>query len=210
MKRLPALLGLLTLVTGFVDAVTYLKFGHVFVANMTGNIVFLGFAFAGAKDISIAGSLVALFAFLVGAFVGGVLSRQGMHESRFLASSSLLKVVLLAVATLTSALGASPFGIIAALGITMGLQNAVARRLAIADVTTTVLTMTLTGIAADSSLGGGDDVRLGRRLLAVAIMFIGAFAGAALVLNYGIPLTLATAAAIVTVVSAGAYLSGEM
>ena len=133
-----------------------------------------------------------------------------MHESRFLASSSLLKVVLLAVATLTSALGASPFGIIAALGITMGLQNAVARRLAIADVTTTVLTMTLTGIAADSSLGGGDDVRLGRRLLAVAIMFIGAFAGAALVLNYGIPLTLATAAAIVTVVSAGAYLSGEM
>lgn len=107
---LPTLLGLLTLVTGFVDAVTYLKFGHVFVANMTGNIVFLGFGFAGAPDISIVGSLVA--------------------------------------ATIAALLGASAYGIIPELGIAMGIQNAVARKLAIPDVTTTVLTMTLTGLAA--------------------------------------------------------------
>ena len=36
------------LVTGLVDAFSYLVLGHVFVANMTGNVVFLGFAIAGA------------------------------------------------------------------------------------------------------------------------------------------------------------------
>ena len=46
------LLVVLTVVTGLVDAVSYLKLGHVFVANMTGNIVFLGFAVAGAEGFS--------------------------------------------------------------------------------------------------------------------------------------------------------------
>ena len=41
---LPLLLMLLTTVTGLVDAVSYLALNHVFVANMTGNVVFLGFA----------------------------------------------------------------------------------------------------------------------------------------------------------------------
>jgi uncharacterized protein DUF1275 len=45
---LPPLMILLTIVTGVVDAVAYLRLGHVFVANMTGNVVFLGFAAAGA------------------------------------------------------------------------------------------------------------------------------------------------------------------
>jgi hypothetical protein len=41
---LPLLLIVLTVVTGVVDAVSYFKLGHVFVANMTGNVLFLGFA----------------------------------------------------------------------------------------------------------------------------------------------------------------------
>lgn len=45
---LPPLLLALTLVTGLVDAFSYLILGHVFVANMTGNVVLLGFALAGA------------------------------------------------------------------------------------------------------------------------------------------------------------------
>jgi hypothetical protein len=44
---LPPLLLSMTLVTGLVDAFSYLLLGHVFVANMTGNIVLLGFALAG-------------------------------------------------------------------------------------------------------------------------------------------------------------------
>ncbi|GAA4955443.1 hypothetical protein GCM10023238_22610 [Streptomyces heliomycini] len=38
----------LTVVTGLIDAVSYMALGRVFVANMTGNVVFLGFALAGA------------------------------------------------------------------------------------------------------------------------------------------------------------------
>jgi uncharacterized membrane protein YoaK (UPF0700 family) len=65
----------------------------------------------------------------------------------------------------------------------MGLQNATARRLGVADLTTTVLTLTLAGIAADSSLAGGKNPRLGRRIAAVFAMLGGALAGGLLVLR---------------------------
>ena len=60
------LLIVLTLLTGVVDATSYLSLGHVFVANMTGNVVFLGFAIAGAGGLSVASSLIALAAYLAG------------------------------------------------------------------------------------------------------------------------------------------------
>ena len=70
---LPPLLVGMTLVTGLVDAFSYLALGHVFVANMTGNVVFLAFALVGAPGFSILASLVAL-----GSFGGGLLgSRLG-------------------------------------------------------------------------------------------------------------------------------------
>src|SRR4051812_35232094 len=69
---LPALLLVLTVLAGVVDAVSILSLGRVFVANMTGNIVFVGFALAGAPGFSLAASLSALGGFLVGAGVGGL------------------------------------------------------------------------------------------------------------------------------------------
>jgi uncharacterized membrane protein YoaK (UPF0700 family) len=68
------LLYLFTAVTGLVDAVSYIALGHVFTANMTGNIVFLGFALAGVPGLSASRSLTALGAFLVGALIGGRLA----------------------------------------------------------------------------------------------------------------------------------------
>src|SRR5262249_19191687 len=65
-----ALLGL-TAVTSLVDAISFLSLGRVFTANMTGNVAFIAFAVAGAPELSIARSVVALVAFLVGAIVGG-------------------------------------------------------------------------------------------------------------------------------------------
>jgi multisubunit Na+/H+ antiporter MnhB subunit len=53
-------------------------------------------------------------------------------------------------------------------------------RLKVADLTTTVLTMTLTGLAADSPLGGGNGKGSSRRTAAVVAMLIGAIAGALL------------------------------
>jgi uncharacterized membrane protein YoaK (UPF0700 family) len=63
----------------------------------------------------------------------------------------------------------------------MGLRNATVRRLAVPDLTTTVLTLTLTAIAADSVLAGGRNPRLGRRLAAVLAIFAGSAVGAGLV-----------------------------
>src|ERR1700685_4258130 len=72
----PALLLLMTTTTGIVDAVSILSLGRVFVANMTGNVVFVGFALAGARGFSLAASLFALGGFLFGALAGGSAIRK--------------------------------------------------------------------------------------------------------------------------------------
>ena len=100
---LPPLLFVLTIVTGLVDAVSYLKLGHVFVANMTGNVVFLGFAVAGAPDFSIPASLVAIASFLVGAVTGGRLaSSMPERRTRFFAIAILVKLALVGVALIVA------------------------------------------------------------------------------------------------------------
>src|SRR5712692_9725458 len=66
-RPLELVLVVVTFVTGMVDAVTYLAFGHVFAANMTGNIIVLGFALVGAGEISATASVVSLCSFIVGA-----------------------------------------------------------------------------------------------------------------------------------------------
>jgi len=73
---LPVLLLLLTLNTGVVDAVSILSLGRVFIANMTGNVVFVGFAAAGAPGFSLSASLWALAGFVAGAYLGGHLIRR--------------------------------------------------------------------------------------------------------------------------------------
>jgi len=78
----------------------------------------------------------------------------------------------------------------------MGLQNATARRLGVPDLTTTVLTLTLTGLAADSRLAGSGGPRPTRRLAATATMCLGAAVGAFLALRFGISSVLALATAL--------------
>jgi uncharacterized membrane protein YoaK (UPF0700 family) len=68
---LPYILLGMTAVTGLIDAVSFLALGHVFTANMTGNVVFLAFAVAGTPGLSIARSLTALGAFMFGALLAG-------------------------------------------------------------------------------------------------------------------------------------------
>ena len=70
------------------------------------------------------------------------------------------------------------YALIVALALAMGVQNATARKLAVPDLTTTVLTLTITGLAADSPLAGATGARVARRLISVLAMFLGALAGA--------------------------------
>src|SRR3954471_16128003 len=91
-----ALLLVLTVATGVIDAVSVLALGRVFVANMTGNIVFIGFALAGAPGYSLVASLLALAGFLLGAAVTGpAIGRWRPLRGRLLAVATTAELVLL-------------------------------------------------------------------------------------------------------------------
>src|SRR4029450_4963754 len=97
---LPVLLVCLTVVTGLVDAISYLRLGHVFVANMTGNVVFLGFALAGVGEISVVASLLAVLAFALGAAVGGRWAAgRAVHRGHLLAATTSVQAGLFLIAS---------------------------------------------------------------------------------------------------------------
>jgi uncharacterized membrane protein YoaK (UPF0700 family) len=212
---LPALLLVLTVNTGVVDAVSILRLGRVFVANMTGNVVFVGFAIAGAPGFSLVASLWALAGFIAGALAGGAASRRlGHNRGRLFASAAMAELVLLAATLVISVVAGSAMtgpqkdAIAAVAAVALGLQNAVVRALAVPDLTTTVLTMTLTGIAADKP-GTGRWPVIVRRLLAVLSMLGGAIAGALLVIDLGTSAGLTLAVGLVALTAAGAAIASR-
>ena len=213
-----ALLGM-TAVTGLVDAASFLSLGRVFTANMTGNIVLLAFATAHVSGLSIARSLTALLSFLVGAILGGRIMARASADSqiRFAGQAFLLEVAFLLAASVC-AIGYrgnlledsfQPFALIALTALAMGTRNAAVRKLAIPDLTTTVLTLTITGIGAESSLAKGTNPRLARRVASVAAMFLGAALGA-VVIHYSISTALWLATASSAVCSAALFRSARV
>jgi uncharacterized membrane protein YoaK (UPF0700 family) len=208
---LPRLLLLLSATTGLVDAVSVLGLGKVFTANMTGNIVFLGFAVVGTPGFMIAPYVLALAAFIFGALVAGRLGRKyGEAPLRnWLVRAALFETFLLWLAAVIARgidiAAQTPqwrvSAIVVLTAIAMGSRNATVRQLKVPDLTTTVLTLTITGLAADSRLLGGAAPNLARRLGAVAAIFIGAAIGAALVIRFGLTPPLMLAGAIVLLVT---------
>ena len=186
---------ILTFPTGLVDAVSFLGLGRVFTANMTGNIVFIAFALTGADGLSVPHSVFSLVTFMVGAVLGGLLANtmKGSTHRRWLIMAATLETVLI--------LGAAGFaypydyqlqspewalyGIIGTTAIAMGFRNATVLRIAEPDLKTTVLTLTVTGIAADSSLAGGTNPRMGRRGVSSLMLFAGAGVGALMLFAVG-------------------------
>jgi uncharacterized membrane protein YoaK (UPF0700 family) len=203
----------LTFSTGLIDALSFIAAGHVFTANMTGNIVFLGFAVGGAQGLSAARSATSLLAFMAGALCGGIIyvRHSGWTQARLLKHASAIEAALLLVATSFAVITGSNheinpnavYGLIVLTAVAMGFRNAVVRKLAVPDVTTTVLTMTVTGFASDSSVGGGTNPRWKRRLASIVTMFAGAAAGAML-LRYGVvaPLAVSSFVAVLTSIAA--------
>ncbi len=202
---LSKLLVFLSVTTGLVDAVSLLGLGNVFTANMTGNIVFLGFATVGTPGFKAQYYVVALAAFLFGALVGGWMGTRFADRPlrHWLIGAALIEAVLLgSAAVVATGIGIaahtpqhSVLAAIALTAIAMGVRNATVRRLKVPDLTTTVLTLTVTGIAADSRLAGGVAPNLAPRLGSIAAIFVGAAAGAVLVRHLGLapPLLLAGA-----------------
>ena len=187
-RRTVTVLLLLTFATGLVDAVSVLVLGHVFVANMTGNVIFLGFWFVPHSGVDVAAALVAFLSFVAGTMVGGRMVRHLGTVRRWM--STALTVEVLALTTLAALAGSGVLRyhddtkliLIAGLAVTFGIQNAAARQFGIAELSTTVLTQTIVGIGYDSRLAGGTGQREKLRYTVVLTMCAGAALGATLTL----------------------------
>jgi uncharacterized membrane protein YoaK (UPF0700 family) len=196
----------LTFVTGVVDAVGYLGLDKVFTGNMTGNIVILAMGLAGGKDLPVIGPLLALFAFAAGAMLAGRLLRTngkkwGPNVTAILGTGSVL---LAAVAVAVAVAGSHPdpaFPVVIAclIAVQMGAQACVARKLAVTDMTTVVVTSTLTQLAGESFQQGGIGRIWNRRAGAILAIFAGAGVGA-LLLHIHLSVAIALGAVLTLVV----------
>ena len=191
----------LTVVTGMLDAVGYLGLDRVFTGNMTGNVVILGMGIAAEEGLPVAGPLVALLCYVLGAAVVGRLirGRPRAWSGLVTATVAVNAVVLAAVATalLGDVSGQGIAGVVAAgtIAVVMGAQASIARFLAVTDMTTVVVTSTITSYASETLFKGGLAWFTHRRLWAVVAIFAGALAGGLLMkLHISIPVYLASAA----------------
>jgi uncharacterized membrane protein YoaK (UPF0700 family) len=199
---------LLTFATGIVDAISVLVLGHVFVANMTGNIIFLGFWFAPHSVVDMTAALAAFVSFVTGAILGGRLSRHLDADVRRWVTVALgIEVVLLVTLALLSGAGVLDYHdntkliLIAGLAVTFGCQAATARQFGIQELSTTVLTTTIVGIGSDSRIAGGTGRRERLRFSVVLTMCAGALVGATLT-RWVVAPVIAIAAAVVAMAAA--------
>lgn len=201
----------LTFSTGVIDAVGFLGLDRVFVGNMTGNVVILGMGLVGADDLPVAGPALALVGFMVGAAGAGRALRRKAHGTWAVSTTVVLAavgVIVLVVAIVTAVVTALSYGAMIAittlLGAAMGMQAAAARAIAVKDVTTVVVTSSITGLAADSWFGANNPGNGVRRIAAVAVLLLGAALGAfALTIDLGLGLFI-SAVVILAVAAAGA------
>jgi uncharacterized membrane protein YoaK (UPF0700 family) len=176
---------LLTFATGLVDAISVLVLGHVFVANMTGNVIFLGFWFVPHSGVDLTAAVVAFVSFVAGTVLGGRLARHLDDEvRRWLTVALGVEVVVLVTLAILAGTGVLDYHhntklfLIAGLAITFGSQNGTARQFGIQELSTTVLTSTIVGIGFDSRLAGGTGHREKLRYSVVVTMCAGAAVGA--------------------------------
>ncbi|MFH8803443.1 YoaK family protein [Streptomyces sp. NPDC017936] len=196
--RLVRVLLVLTVVSGLIDAVSFLGLRHIFTANMTGNVLVIGFAAAGVPGFSVPHSVTSLGCFLAGAVAGGrVIHAVGSHRlwarTTLTVESALLAAAAVVAFAAPDEASGTVYSVIALTAFALGMRTATVRKLGVADLPTTVLTMTLTGLASESHAGGGHGTRFRRRAAAVAALFAGALLGAWLVIHHGLgpPLLLA-------------------
>lgn len=200
-----AALLLLTFATGLADSISILALGHVFVANMTGNVIFLGFWLAPKTTIDLTAVAVALPTFICTTIVSGRLSRHfGLRTRAWITTVLTTEIVLLMALSVLAGTGVlryqanSKLIMIGLLAVTFGLQHSSARQFGIQELSTTVLTSTIVSFGLDSRLAGGTGERQRLRIGVVATMCAGAFFGATMSRYVIAPVFVVTAAVIAT------------
>lgn len=150
-----AMLVMLSLAAGCVDAVGYLGLGQIFVANMTGNTVLLGLALGQAKGQAALRAVVALAGFVVGVAAGAAIVGPGRERSAWspaVTAALVLELVVLVAFAVgwflaeAEAAGLAVYPLIVLPSLAMGVQSAAVRRLGIPGVATTYITGTLTDL----------------------------------------------------------------
>jgi uncharacterized membrane protein YoaK (UPF0700 family) len=212
---LPAMLVALTVLAGVVDAASILGLGHVFVATVTGNLVFVGLAVAGAQGFSVGPCLLSIGGFVVGALAGGHACRTAHdHRGRALRNVLGLKLVLAAVVTaIIVAVNGDPGRgtrdvAVVLLAMSMGCQLAAIRYLKVPDLLTVVLTLTITGALTERGLGPFHPAVL-RRAIAVLAFALGAILGGLLVVDVSLSAALGLGLAIIASVAIAAHLASR-
>lgn len=196
---------LLTFATGLADATSILVLGHVFVANMTGNTIFLGFWLAPKTTIDLRAVAVAMPTFVCTTIVSGRLSRHFGDRTRpWITTVLTTEITLLVVLSILAGTGALHYYdntkliMIGILAVTFGLQHSSARQFGIQELSTTVLTSTIVSLGLDSRLAGGTGDRQMLRLSVVFTMCAGAFLGATMTRYVVAPVFVVVAAVITT------------
>ncbi|GAB2729423.1 YoaK family protein [Kitasatospora kifunensis] len=191
---LPAALVGLTMVTGMLDAISYLGLGRVFIAMMTGNVVFLGLAFGKTVEASVPGPAVAIVSFALGIVLAARTAKLATQRARqhWFFHAMAVECALLAGATAVAALAppaaaTTRYLVIALLALAMGARCSTVRRLNVADFPITVgLTGALIAFVHDCPLSGGERARAARRLGVVLAMGVGATVGGFLMTAVGL------------------------
>jgi uncharacterized membrane protein YoaK (UPF0700 family) len=204
MRNVTTGLYMITAICGLIDSVCFLALGGVFAEMMTGNLLLLAFyAGRGASFDQVAHYVPAIVAFAAGAVLGGRLLRgpQKVQERRV---GFAVEWVLIVAATVVAWFG-EPHGknftgqvVVAMLSLAMGIQNAMVRVHGVPDLATNVMTVTFTGLFADSHLAGGDNRNWRRRALSIGLFMIGAAIGAVL-LQFDVAWPLVVGSVVLTV-----------
>lgn len=208
-RHLTAIL-MITAVCGLVDAVCFLALGGVFAELMTGNLLLIAFSVGtGQPPGDLGHYLIAMACFALGAIWGGRLLRSRSPFTLRRGSSDralhgftiewILMVIAVALAIVLEPAGDDEASrlVVGVLAGAMGLQNALLRVHGVPDVATNVMTLTMTGVIADSRWAGGDNRNWRRRLGSVGTFFGAAIVGAAL-LRFPIWIPLALALGVLT------------
>src|ERR1700757_2405937 len=180
-----AALLLLTFATGLADSISILVLGHVFVANMTGNVIFFGFWLAPKTSIDLTAVAVALPTFVCTTILSGRLSRHFGERTRpWITTVLATEIALLVALSVLAGAGVLHYHdntkliMIGVLAVTFGLQHSSARQFGIQELSTTVLTSTIVSLGLDSRLAGGTGEREKLRFSVVFTMCAGALIGA--------------------------------
>ncbi len=145
-------LACLSLASGCIDVLSFLKLGDLFASAMTGNTALLAIALARGEMLPASRSLTALLGFMLGASLATLMhvpGRAQQNTPRRLRTLLLLEIVLLGgCAALWSVSpdpiqGAALYSVILLSAVSMGIQGVAARQINVSGISTIVFTSVL-------------------------------------------------------------------